>query len=464
MRNGASPRSALILAFAFCWLGCGDTEKDAHPNIVLISIDTLRADHMPVYGYERDTTPEISRYLAGAQVFQHAYTAACYTSGSVATMLSGLNPVRHGVRDFFRKLPEDVPILPDHLRELGYQTAAVVSNTVLTDEALGIASRFDFFDDFVDERELHRDIYERRASRTTDAALRWLAMERAEDRSHFLWIHYMDPHAPYQPPADEISVRYSHEGSRALEGDLSDSYQRLPGVTDGLDYIDRYDEEIAYTDREIGRFLAAYQKRGLLDDAIVILTSDHGEVLLEHAPHFQHSNEIWQEVLRVPLMIRWPGATPPRNTIAVSLADLTPTLLDHLGASVEGLDGIPLGDRIRSDLLLQESWGRGRTENPGVPRRSAIQGLDKWIFEVDALGTISVLAHHRLRDDTEVETVMPENRTRKSPTERLAKHIARESEQANRGSTAGTTLRGPKPAPPLEPHQVEALRALGYVE
>ncbi len=464
MRQPSLRPIALMLTISLVWLGCGPFASDPRPNIVLITIDTLRGDHMTVYGYNRDTTPEIARHLAGAQVFERAFSAASYTSGSVASMLSGLYPSTHGVRDFYRKLPEHVQILPDFLREAGYQTAAVVSNTVLTDEAFGIAERFDYYDDFVDERELNRDLYERRASRTTDAALRWLALERKEDRPHFLWVHYMDPHAPYQVPEDEISVRYSHQGSRPLEAEISQEYQKLPGVTDGLDYVDRYDEEVAYADREVGRLLAAYQERGLLDDALVILTADHGEVLLEHLPNFEHSTQIWDGVLRVPLMVRWPNRTPPRRVIPTSLVDLTPSVLDYLGIPIEGLEGVPFDDRLNSDLHVQEAWARGRKDKPGVPLRSAIQYLEKWTFEQDALGTIHVLRRFKLTDTAKGEVALPSTEENLAPPEKLTHFVAREQQRAAQETRPGNQLRAPKTPPALEPHQRDALRALGYIE
>ena len=471
-------RHALGLGLAIAWAGCSPSPAPPLPDILLISIDALRADHLPTYGYARDTAPNLSRYLAEAVVYENAYSAASYTSGSVVSMLSGLYPSAHGVRSFYRKLSPVVEILPDHLRTLGYQTAAIVSNTVLTDEALGIASRFDHFDDFVDERELNRVVYERRASRTTDAALRWIALDRDPDRPHFLWIHYMDPHAPYNPPTDATLTRFEHEGQKplALKPNL---YQTLPGVSDGLTYVDRYDEEIAYTDREIGRLFGAYDRQDLLAGAIVILTADHGEVLLERRPYFKHSPHILNVVLRVPLLVRWPGGHNERVTTPISLVDLVPTLLGALGAPIPvSLEGVPFDARRNDDLLLLETLPR----EPGRPPehdqggegsahrtarlRSAIRGEEKWTFRADSEGRLERRAFFDLGADPQEDAPRRWRRGHRDVERLLEETLASEIRDRDiaRESREGSQLTGPKKAPALEPHQEEALRALGYIQ
>ena len=159
------------------------------PSLLLISIDTLRADHMGIYGYRRPTTPRIDAWFEGGQVFEAAYSTEANTSPSVVSFLTGLLPQSHGVRLLYQKIPPGVITIADLLREAGYQTAAVVSNLVLTAEAIGLDERFDHYDDFVDEEEPRRKIYERRASRTSDAAIAWLSGSRDRGRPSFLWVH-----------------------------------------------------------------------------------------------------------------------------------------------------------------------------------------------------------------------------------------------------------------------------------
>jgi len=464
-----SPRSPILV----CLLllvgtlgGSGCRYPENRPNIVLICFDTLRADHLPIYGYERDTSPELDRYFADAEVFDHAYSTASFTTASIVSMLSGLLPARHGVRDFYQRLPGEITLLPDELSSMGYQTAAIVSNTVLTDEALGMADRFDYYDDFVDERELNRSVYERRASRTTDAAIRWLNLERDPRRPHFLLLHYIDPHAPYLPPESESPRRFQHEGSLAFSS-LPPSYQRLPGVTDALTYVDRYDEEIAYADREMGRFLAAYAKHGLLDDAVLVFTADHGETLLEHRPHFAHSSAIWSEVLRVPLLIRWPGGTASRNPTPVSLVDLAPTILHAIDPDRRfEFDGVPFSERQAGDLLLQENWKDSRAQAKAIRKRAVIRGHEKWTFQLLPDGRIEPLWHSDLSSDPLEAKPGPwrgqSAETRKRIEAVISAELARDP--APMSAQKGKRLSGPKPAPALEEHQREALEALGYIE
>ncbi len=453
----------------FLGAGCAPEPPRHRPNIVLIVIDTLRVDHMSVYGYSRKTTPNTARYFANAEKFENAWSAASYTSASVTSMLSGLYPGKHGIRGFYMRLSPQIRLLPEFLAPLGYQTAAIVSNTVLTDEALGIGSRFESYDDFVDERELNRPIYERRASRTTDAALRWLSLERDSDRPHFLLLHYIDPHAPYMPREDEITARFRHDGKEFPVVFTEDDYQQIPGVSNGFDYVDRYDEEIAYTDREMGRFLEAYQKHGLFDDALVIFTSDHGETLLEHRPHFEHSGAVWSEVLRVPLLIRWPRGEPRINRTAVSLVDLTPTILNIVSEPPpEAMQGMPFAERDGSDLLFAESWiptrGRGRQSESRL--HTAIRDSQQWIYRTKPDGKLEKLGIVDLKNSQSEKQLRfwPKRDQGIGDELQTAAYAEREASGAREEPQPGIQIRDPKVAPALEPHQREALKALGYLE
>jgi len=173
-------------------LGC--TPRAEPGNVLLISVDTLRADHVGAYGYQRATTPNLDRIFAAGVVYENAYSTASYTPPSVASMLTGLLPTAHGVFHFYQLIDEDIAQVCDLLPEI-YQSAAVVSNSILTREAFGAGDCFDAFDDYVDEIEgTGRKVWERGARRTTDAAIRWLTVERDPDRKTFLWVHYIDPH------------------------------------------------------------------------------------------------------------------------------------------------------------------------------------------------------------------------------------------------------------------------------
>ena len=207
--------------------------------------------------------------------------------GHPLSMLTGLIPQRHGVRLLFQKISGRILTVPDYLAHAGYQTSAVVSNFVLTAEASGLDIRFGHYNDLVDEQESYRLAFERRASRTTDAAVEWLVKGRDPGQPHFLWVHYIDPHGPYQPSVDGLT-NFTHSEIRLIDKDKIPDYQQEPGLLDGNEYVDRYDEEIAYVDREVGRLLDVYERLGLAKDATVVLTADHGESMMEHEQWFSH--------------------------------------------------------------------------------------------------------------------------------------------------------------------------------
>ena len=235
--------------------------RAAPPSIALLVIDTLRRDHLGAYGYERATTPGIDRWSRRGLVFDSAYTPVPFTAPAVMSLLTGLYPEHHRVRQVFQRLPPQSLTLPQYLKPSGYHTAAVVSNMVLTNEATGLAGRFDYFDDYVDEpvrwsgtRE--RPAFERTAERTTDAALAWLTKAKGLGRPLFIWVHCMDPHGPYTPPAQP----FRHDKPVPFDPQRVPAYNRTPGVTDGAEIVDRYDGEIAHTDRAVARFIEAWER------------------------------------------------------------------------------------------------------------------------------------------------------------------------------------------------------------
>ena len=431
-------------------------------DVLLICVDTLRPDHLGLYGYTRVTSPGLERWLSQGLIFETAYSTEASTPPSVISILSGQLPQEHGVRGFWQLLPEDVLLLPDLLPP-AYQTAAVISNTVLTDEALGIADRFDHYDDFVDEIESKRRIWERRASRTTDAAVRWLSESRDPDRPLFLWVHYIDPHGPYHPPADKPRA-FRHEARIPLERSRMSGYQIDPGIDDALHYRDRYDEEIAYTDAQIDRLLEAYSAQASLDDALVIFVADHGESMMEHERWFTHGYHVYDEIVRVPLLLQGPGLSPGRVTTPASIIDILPTILRFAGAATpEYLAGMDLRDR--------EQRGRARplfieANQDAFQWRAVVESGGKWIARY-APGSAKPKArffYDLLQDPHEL-------RPRPWPPEReggrsLLNQARRDRHlgEGNATRRTGRKLKGPKIDPRADPAALERLRALGYLE
>jgi len=328
------------------------------PNVVLICIDTLRADHLGLYGYSRNTSPRIDGFAADALVFERAYATAPFTSPSVVSILTGLYPQRHRVRLLWQKLDPQVVTVADWLKAANYQTAAVISNLVLSAEGAGLAARFDHYDDAVDEPEPNRpEMLERKAARTTDAALDWLRNQREAQRPFFLWVHYIDPHGPYLPP-DDAPMRFTHETAHPVNPESIADYARTGTSTDGNDYVDAYDGEIVYTDREVGRLLDGLDDLGLGANALVILTADHGEFLLEREDLlFGHGFSVDEAVMHVPLIVRGPQLAAGRTADPVSVADITPSILQAAGLSIPpGLDGRSL---LTRPLPVRPVYGEG---------------------------------------------------------------------------------------------------------
>ena len=360
----------LSLGFAALSLACAASEPG---DIVLVTIDTLRADHLSLYGYARPTSPQLERHFADGAVFDRAYAASAYTSASTASLLSGLLPQAHRVRLFDQLFPDDVAWVTDLLPDR-YQKVAFVSTKILSDAATGLAKHFDHFDDRIEGSE-------RTAAPTTDAVLAWLAEERDPARPLFLWVHYKDPHAPYSPPAAHHG-RYRHETPSGRSLRRIPEYARLPGADDPLDYVDRYDEEIAYTDEQVGRLLDGYAALRPIDEALVVLTADHGESLIERPFWFVHANHVFEEQVRVPLLLRGPGVEPGRRQGLVSGLDVLPTLLAFAGVPTpDGLDGRDLrqGESAPDRTLFVESvhYLNGRQW------RAAIQGDRKWVVMLE---------------------------------------------------------------------------------
>jgi arylsulfatase A-like enzyme len=449
---------ALALGVSALVSGCAG---DAPPDIVLITVDTLRPDHMGLYGYHRETTPNIDRWWSDSAIFRRAYAAEAKTPSSVMSILSGLSPQEHGVRLFYQLASPDTVLLPDLLPE-SYRTAAFVSNVVLTDEALGIADRFDHYDDLVDEKEPRRPVFERRAERTTDAVLHWLAQGRDEERPLFLWVHYIDPHGPYLPP-DRWLDRFSHGEEKHIDVTRLQAYQRFEGVTDQWEYVDRYDEEIAYLDSEVGRLLTGASERLDLDRSLLVFTSDHGESMVEHEKWFIHGYHVYEEQVRVPLMIRSPRVRPgPREDLAAGI-DLVPTILRSVGVEApQSLTGV--------DLTTVEGLGERTVYTEATTRtrhwRAAIRADAKWVAQTrrGRRRIVERRYYDLARDPLELDP-QPwpgDGEPLRALRERLSEDPAAGGQPFN--AVMGRQIDEPKVSHRTSPEIDERLRSLGYLD
>jgi arylsulfatase A-like enzyme len=299
------------------------TSPAGPPSIILVSIDTLRADHVGAYGAKTGATPNLDALAADGVLFENALTPVPITLPAHASMLTGLLPHRHGVRDNgLYRLPADVPTLAAALAAAGYDTAAVVGAAVL-DREYGLDRGFSTYDDRVGGPG-GLTIPERPATAVTDAALAAAAGLRPP---FFLFVHYYDPHAAYNPPPP---------WSERFAGHL-------------------YDGEVAYADAEVGRLRRELVGRGLGGDVIFALASDHGEGLGEHG-EATHGPFLYQTTLHVPLVVAAPGRWPAGRRVKglVSIIDLAPTLLTLAGRPVPpGLDGRDIGPSARGEAVAE---------------------------------------------------------------------------------------------------------------
>jgi len=273
-------------------------------NLVVLTLDTTRADHLGCYGYDKANTPALDGLAKTGVRFGDAVTVAPMTLPSHATIFTGLTPPRHGVRDNseYRLAAEHVT-LAESMQEQGYETAAFLSAFVL-DARFGLDQGFDVYDDRLSSSAAYGDFAERSGRDVTDAAIKWLD-KRPEGEPFLCWVHYFDPHFPYGPPSPVVAASPS----------------------------EAYDGEISSMDREIGRLLAALDANGQRDETIVLAVADHGESLGEH-DESTHGMLIYEAVMHVPLILSCPGLIERSHVVddaVVSTADIVPTLLALLG-------------------------------------------------------------------------------------------------------------------------------------
>jgi arylsulfatase A-like enzyme len=316
-------------AAAAMYLGCVLRRAAAPPSVVLVTIDTLRADRLGAYGRAPSITPELDALAARGVVFEHAWTTAPITVAAHATLLTGLIPPKHGLR--VNRPPAPLPPLADRrfltlaeaMKEQGYATAAFVSASVLRASDTGLAAGFDVYDDELPPMapgSLHDAERRGRGEETVDRALAW-----AKDASGpvLLWVHLFDPHAPYDAPAPWGA---GPEHVADAQG---------------------YDGEVAYADHCVGRLLKGFAASGH-GEPVVVVVADHGEGLGEHG-EASHGYLLHEATLHVPLIFAAPGLAPAHRAEPVSSVDVFPTLLSLAGLPVPPqVNGVPLFEKGRS--------------------------------------------------------------------------------------------------------------------
>jgi len=373
-------RALLFLALGVLLLApelstCSRAPASRARRVILVTCDTLRADHLGCYGYDLPTSPAVDKFAKDATVYESAWSTTSVTSPAIASLMTGLLPDELGVsggNQFI--LPSAFETLAETLVKSNVRTSAVVSNWVLRRPAppnadAGIPQGFEHYDDTMTHREEMRPVYERSAEETTAATIAWLSTAAAsKDAPFFLWVHYQDPHGPYAPPPG-FAQRFARPPDPAEKelafGEVArvrgaiPAYQKFGEERRPSQYRARYDGEIAAFDAEFGRLMSWIEQHGLLEDALVVFTADHGESLGERNFWFCHEQNLHAEESRIPLVVRFPsGGRGERRTDAVGLLDLHPTFLEAFGfAEKKNRHGSSLFDpaAARADRVLPQT-------------------------------------------------------------------------------------------------------------
>jgi arylsulfatase A-like enzyme len=463
LRRTACVASAIAALLLACWRPSEDDVRGL--SVVLIVVDTLRADRLGLYGYRRGTSPALDDWARKGAVFERGFATSPWTLPSFGSIYTGLLPNRHGAgasvpergarpgqpvgqvvvhheTHSFAGLDPAVPTLAEALSDHGYHTAAVVTNPFLH-PIFGVARGFQEYDHLNGS-----DSEARRADAGVDRALAWIAAH-AEQR-FFLLLHLFDPHMDYEAPPP-FQGRFTRQYRSRFSGPVRDT-QAIRDDLGALSPQDRlsigaaYDEEVAFVDQQIGRFLEALETRDILDRTLVLLTADHGEELFEHGG-FGHGHAMHQELLWVPFVAWGSAVRPARHLTPVSLLDVAPTILAAARidppAAMAGVSLWPTlttGAQPPPRLLF--------AENPGAEREEKI--VVQWPFKMitDPQGVptrlFDLLANpHETIDQAHA---YPE----------LVGELAARGREALPPGAAGT-------APPLSDDLRERLRKLGYL-
>lgn len=439
-----------FILLALSAISCG-AEVERARRVILVSIDTLRADHLGLYGYPRPTSPALDALASESTVFDDAMSASPWTLPSHASLLTGLYPSHHGLVSHEGYLPASLETLAQRLSRAGYRTAGVVNSHNLG-PAFGLDRGFQQFR-YVEEEA------DQRAPSTaiTDQATEWL--DAAGDAPMFLFLHYYDVHSDY------VSLpRYEDEFLRPDDGVADGTTAQLIGYRegrvsldpdkDGPNLVDRYDAGIRQMDDELGRLLAFLDERAMSGNTLFVLTSDHGEEFFEHGGVL-HGQTQYQEVLRVPLLVRGPGVARGRRvSIPVSLVDVAPTVL--------ALAGLPPGDAL-DGVSLEPLWA----ENEGrLADRALFSEADHNDVEDDITRSVRYrsfkLHYNRLTRQYRLFDLEHDPGETIDVASEQANAVAALSERLSRFMAAA---RAPLDVPQraLTREEIEKLRSLGYL-
>ena len=481
MRSAFASRAGSRAGRLLLWLalvsaaGCAEPGPSVPPSVVLCVIDTLRADHLGAYGDERGLTPHLDALARESVVFESASAPAPWTLPSVASILTSTFPCEHATVVDGDRIPDATPTLAELLRDAGYQTASFFESPY--------AGSMSGLDRGFAQAEQNFDTGRKTAGQRIDELL---------PGPFFLYVHTTDPHDPYHESHLGPAFAGGHEARQAINGDLQRlrsltradwSAKREIGSTDNSadqqramqslrerreDILLLYAKDVAQADERLGTLVAALKERGLFEDTLFILVSDHGEEFDEHGG-WQHDHSAYEELLHVPLLVHLPGGrgAGTRVVTPVSGVDLAPTILDVAGVPApEGLRGRSLltlasgatrADeaapiRVTGMRINRKKFSRSVREARGDHNLVARQGPWKSIWNIDT-GTIEL---YRLSDDPSEDHDLAKREPQR----------ARAMQRASERWLASCRPASPQPAsgPPIDAESLERLKALGYVD
>lgn len=408
----------------------------AAPNVLLISVDTLRADHLGCYGYAANTSPNIDALAREALLFEDCTCEVPLTTPSFAALFSSSYPRVSGVTRNGLRMPDSMPLMTEQFKKAGYYTACVQSNWPLKGRLCNLDRGFDVYEDDFRQKRWGFMLPERPANQVTDLAFKLLA-SRDASKPFFFWVHYSDPHAPY-----------------VFHNEFNPSGKKLWLLNRDDRIKAKYDSEIAYTDAQIARLLTQIPR----ENTIIVFTSDHGESLYEHG-YLGHGRRIYQDNLHIPLFFVKPGMTPQRSNAPACMLDLAPTLLAMAGVDpmpvalgIDLVNAPPPADRVRHI----ETYGGAVPKIPGVKllmaeRHPMRQGLlcNGWKF---ILGGGGPEVYYLPDDPGEKKNLSSQQQDR---TQELIKRVVQWTQKHPR-------VQGERAV--LSSEDTEALKSLGYLQ
>jgi arylsulfatase A-like enzyme len=462
------------------WDDLGKKARPGQPNVIVIVIDATRADHLPMYGYSRQTAPNLTAFARGGTTFTRAYTQGTSTRPSIATLFSSMYPAVHQVnyeRDF---LSDSFTLLPEALRDAGYATFAVSSNANVsptfgyaqgfgefrvwkTESALRLTLLGRIAEDILGPTLLARLLGERAdivptADVITDITRDWVT--RHSQRPFFLYVHYIDPHYPYRALAPWDKA-FDHQKDPPRRAGGVDPIGMAPAERRAWTArtLDQYDGEILFADHHVGRLLTELQARGALDNTLVIGTADHGEEFYDHGD-VGHGRTAYEEVLRVPLLMRWPGHVPAGATYdgLIGHIDMMPTILGLVGIDIPTrLQGMNLAPQIAKGAAVPERRLFSQVVNDASRLEAAHGDRYKLIRHVRGPQQGTEEVYDRAHDPSERANLVTQ-----SPAAATA--LRQELDAFTKAVAAIASRIRPEQAKALDKDTERALRSLGYIK